>query len=362
MAMDSDINKLTAQNIVETVKEVCGYDINFIDLSGYIFASTNAARIGDFHEVGKRVAELGETIEVKSEDSYWGTHMGINAPFFYEGKLTAVIGITGDPEEVRKYLQLALRVTYLIVREHEITSRTFGQRTATNYIIRSLVNGEPLNMAYFNDFCEDRGLDTQAMYRTAVLRTGLRYNPANLAFVEKDVFETFEQIPMTIYRFQYPNEYVCILPSNEQCKAQELLEKIQKKYAGIFRIAIGSEETLFRQKISYDAAVVAASNANAATGVALYDTFDVEILRGSISDSARERYVKKTTSMLTKDEKELLMAYFESNMSLKDTSEKLFIHKNTLQYRLDRIAEKSSYNPRSFRDATVLFLALELEG
>ncbi|MFR2837269.1 MAG: helix-turn-helix domain-containing protein [[Clostridium] nexile] len=47
-------------------------------------------------------------------------------------------------------------------------------------------------------------------------------------------------------------------------------------------------------------------------------------------------------------------------MSLQSTCQKLFIHKNTLQNRLDRIYEKSGYNPRKFRDAALLYLALKL--
>ena len=44
------LSKRTAQKIVDTVKDVCGYDINFINPKGIIFASTDFSRIGDFHE------------------------------------------------------------------------------------------------------------------------------------------------------------------------------------------------------------------------------------------------------------------------------------------------------------------------
>lgn len=38
--MASHIRRLVAQQIVETVKDVCGHDINYIDPNGIIFAST----------------------------------------------------------------------------------------------------------------------------------------------------------------------------------------------------------------------------------------------------------------------------------------------------------------------------------
>ncbi|MBQ7371115.1 MAG: helix-turn-helix domain-containing protein [Blautia sp.] len=57
----------------------------------------------------------------------------------------------------------------------------------------------------------------------------------------------------------------------------------------------------------------------------------------------------------------MLDVYFSSEMSLQDTVGKLFLHKNTVQYRLNRIQERCGYNPRSFRDAVVLYTALKVK-
>ena len=47
-------------------------------------------------------------------------------------------------------------------------------------------------------------------------------------------------------------------------------------------------------------------------------------------------------------------------MSLKQTAEELYVHKNTLQYRLERIYEKSGFNPRKFNESVILYLAIKL--
>ena len=44
--MVSTLSQKTAQKLVNTVKDVCGQDINFINTDGIIFASTNRNRIG----------------------------------------------------------------------------------------------------------------------------------------------------------------------------------------------------------------------------------------------------------------------------------------------------------------------------
>ena len=58
------ITRALAQQIVDTVRDLCGQNVNFIDCSGTIFASTDAARIGTFHEIGQQAAERGTVIEV----------------------------------------------------------------------------------------------------------------------------------------------------------------------------------------------------------------------------------------------------------------------------------------------------------
>lgn len=358
--MNIGVSQNIAQNIVETVKEFCGYDINFIDTGGYIYASTDPNRIGDFHEIGKKVVDTRETIEVYKEDDYTGTQPGINAPFFYEGQIMAVIGITGEPDKVRQYSQLAARVTMLIFKENEYASKSFGQQTATNYIIRSLIYAEPINKNHFNDFMASRKLSTQSCYRTAVIQTNSRYNPANISLIEREITDVISGIPNSMHRFQYPNEYVIIFDAASLSKAKRDLQKLLNRYREILRIAIGSEESVLRQNRSYEGAMQALKSIGSSEKVAVYEEFDLELLLGNLGQNITERYLTKTIGSLNEDELRILRLYYDSNMSLKETSEALYIHKNTLQYKLDRIFEKSSYNPRNFHDANILYLALKL--
>lgn len=58
------LDKSLAFQVVNTIKDTCGQDINFIDKQGMIFASTNADRIGTFHAIGHKAAQTEQTIEV----------------------------------------------------------------------------------------------------------------------------------------------------------------------------------------------------------------------------------------------------------------------------------------------------------
>ena len=70
--MITHIGKQLATQIVDTVHDVCGHDINFINKNGLIYASTNTSRIGSFHEIGKKAADTGTVIEVQESEHYKG--------------------------------------------------------------------------------------------------------------------------------------------------------------------------------------------------------------------------------------------------------------------------------------------------
>ena len=101
-----------AQQIVDTVKDVNNQNINFIDDKGIIIASKIYTTYvsNTFHEIGYQVVMTGHTIEVSNDDNFLGTKKGINIPITYGNTIIAVIGISGEVEEVRKYAYLAQRI------------------------------------------------------------------------------------------------------------------------------------------------------------------------------------------------------------------------------------------------------------
>ena len=93
--MITKVSRRLAQQIVDTVKDVCGRDINFIAPSGTIFASTDKQRIGEFHEIGQRAAKIKTTIEIQSDGSFQGTQKGVNIPIFHQGIFLQSSGSAG---------------------------------------------------------------------------------------------------------------------------------------------------------------------------------------------------------------------------------------------------------------------------
>lgn len=359
--MSISIHKSTAQQIVDTVKDVCGHDINFIDANGMIFASTNVSRIGDYHEIGKQVYTTQTPIEVEQDDQFYGTHKGVNIPLVYNGQMMGVIGISGVPDEVRKYVYLAQKITLLLLREHEFDAQTQNKKNKLNYIIHALVTNDPISHDYLNDFLESNGITLESIYQTLLISLDARYNPSNIFMIERKIFEAFEKAMQHLYTFNYPNEYILFIEKEQLKGTLYIFRELAHKYRDILKIGIGIGASLTRQHHSYDSAKIAIKSLNGEDNIALFENLDIEILLGSISKEVIHHFLSKTIDTLDEKDRTLLTTYFRCDMSLKDTCQKLYLHKNTLQYKLDRIWHLCGYNPRSFKDAAVLYLALKLK-
>jgi carbohydrate diacid regulator len=354
------IKQNVAQQIVEAVKDVCSHDINFINSQGIIFASTNTKRIGDFHEIGLQVIKTGETIEVESGEGYLGTKEGVNIPFIYKGDVSAVIGISGSPEEVRKYAYLAQKITTLLLREHELDTLEHTQKTQLNHVMRALIDHNYINPEYLKAFLKKYNAFLDNHYQTIIVKLDTRYNPSNLAMIEQYIYQAFELTGSKLYTFNYSNEYILFLESKKLKQWLYLFEQLSSKHAPLLKIGIGHSTPLSHQHISYQSAKLAINCLLANEHLAIFDNLDISILLGNIADDTKRYYLDKTISNLSDKDLELLETYFFHDMSLKDTCEELYLHKNTLQYKLDRIHKITGYNPRNFKNAVVLYIGLKL--
>ena len=87
------------------------------------------------------------------------------------------------------------------------------------------------------------------------------------------------------------------------------------------------------------------------------DDMKLAFLLQSLDGAVRRRYCRDICQHLTYSDIHLLQSYYQQNLSIQETARILCIHKNTLQYRLKRIAGKTGLDPRIFCDAVSLYIA-----
>ena len=262
--MITHISHTLAQQIVNTIKDVCSYDINFINSSGTIIASTNSARIGAFHEIGRKAAVTGTTIEVAESDNFTGTRQGINMPLYHEDRLLAVIGITGSPEKVRKYAFLAQRITSLLIREQELGQYSRHQADKKQFVISSLLHGDTQNPEYLLKCLKEFQIDPDTPKRLILIHTypaasGQNYTDSVSGSVlsEHQIQNFFKTAGIILYTFRYPGDYLAVADNSGFSALSGTLHNFAKKHADTLAIAVGRSVSLYQLGLSLTTAETA---------------------------------------------------------------------------------------------------------
>ena len=93
-----------------------------------------------------------------------------------------------------------------------------------------------------------------------------------------------------------------------------------------------------------------------------YDEINMEIFADLIPLTAKREYVRKIfhgySPLELADVIHTLECFFEHDGSITQTAAALYIHKNTLQQHLKKIAARTGYDPRSLRCSAVFYVVL----
>lgn len=96
----------------------------------------------------------------------------------------------------------------------------------------------------------------------------------------------------------------------------------------------------------------------------VYDELILEQFLDEIPESVCERFRKRVMTeearkVLNDEMLETVNMFFRCDLNLSDTARQMFIHRNTLMYRLDKIEKVTGLDLRRFHDATVFRIMME---
>jgi carbohydrate diacid regulator len=157
-----------AQDIVDRAMAILPCNVNVMDYLGIIIGSGDAERLYTRHEGAQLVLANSRVVEIdeQSAKSLNGVRPGVNLPLMLDGKLVGVLGITGEPERVRVYGEL-VRMTAEMLMEHrrQQASEQWRQQRSEDLLSRLLLADCPDSLVLE---AEQLGLQPQ-LPRQAVL-------------------------------------------------------------------------------------------------------------------------------------------------------------------------------------------------
>lgn len=366
-----EISTGLANNIVYEMKKILNKDFNFIQSNGKIIASTDKERIGNYHEGAKKAVLSDDIVVIDWNEQYPGAKKGINIPVKFYEEIIGVIGISGDKKEVLKYGEIIKRMTEILIKEAYLLKKDERENENERFFLEKILFSK-------NDIFEKNSLKFKN-FRKAFLGKNISVFVANIEFFKeydvddiKIIFNIFKKVIKNNagYLMLKENTVMVLLIEKNQDDIKDIIKKIEKNINELKNIKIKYgigriKDTIKKARISYEEAVNSMEWClKSKKDLVFYDEMDLELILNIVDEKTKKRYLEKIMGVFSWDEieeyKKIFYYYEIYNGSLKKISEKLFIHTNTLQYKLNKFYEKSQLDIRKYGDFSRIKIAFML--
>lgn len=357
-----------ARKLIEEVRQVLNEQIIIVDDTAAIIASTEESRIGEFHGGASHVLKTKEKLYLAAEHIriYKGVKPGINLPISFQHEIIGVIGITGNPEKIEPFADLLLKMTELLIKETYYASQVEWQtRGLEAFIYEWVFKKESVD----DDFIKRGqllGLAIGTPYSSLMIEAKAS-NPTAVSFFLHNWFkhQSFTQ-KEDLFIFWGEDTFLLLLQDNDNKERANsthwhyLLDSFRKKFPqGHCSIGISQTLTYTHLYRGYYEADKALRTARKKGTIVHYNELLLEIVVQEMSTQTRTEFVQRVFGDLIYEHELLytLKAYLFFNQSKKETAASLHIHKNTLQYRLKQITERTQIDLTHAHGLTLFYLA-----
>ncbi|MGG3562387.1 sugar diacid recognition domain-containing protein [Neobacillus rhizosphaerae] len=335
-------------------------NINIMDEKGIIIASGDTSRIDDIHEGALEVLKSGKTLIIHSnEKGVWrGAQPGINLPILFQDRIVGVIGITGNPEDIKELGGIVKMTTELMIKEKFIASQLEWKQRTKEMIIEELLKGSP---SYSNI---ERGLNLIGLNLTSPFITHIiqltERNITNQSLTDK--IEGIIGEKHGLVGFISINRMFVAFSGLTQQESDKKLRSIYlelKKLRLKFRLAYCTPfQSMSKFNQSYIDCDLALKITDVEEDLISFAEVEAKALIYKIDHAWGERFSNRIVNKTLIKFADTLEAYFKNNLNIQKTANDLYLHRNTLIYRLNKIEEETGYDPKVFKDALTIQLAL----
>lgn len=371
------------QNIVDEMKETIHKDINIMDETGYIIASTDVQRIGMYHSGAQKIiSQKVDQLIVYEEDLYDGMKEGINLPIVIENEIVGVVGITGKADEVAIFGKIIQKMAEIMIYDrYQRNSRQLEKQMRSNFVFSWLFDKRsdlevekelrlsgrllkididlPRVVSVLNIVSTVRQKDQEheELKKQRLFDSIIRSIEVEIG---QDKQQFVLEVGTKIVVFFHADDVKEVLSSITRISREMELRYGCEIYGGIG--SVGKERSDIKR--SYREADIACSIAIKArkNKISLYGDVDVEMLLQLIHIDERRAFLNRVFRNIPQQEwasaMKMLRCFAENDGSISETADILYIHKNTLQYRLNKLKSITGYDPRHVKEAVPLYLAL----
>ncbi len=187
----------------------------------------------------------------------------------------------------------------------------------------------------------------------------------------RSIFDMAFQNSASVTVRMSPEEYAVVMESSEEEEIKELCCAIRDSFLNEMQaeVSIGIGESVVNMQglaFSYDQACCALKIGESLRydgGVWRYKDILPELLLSYLPQEALQHQsllLQRIENVLDYDTQALLGEFFKQNLNISQTAKSLYMHRNTLIYRLEKLNRATGMNVSNFEDAVILRLFVAL--
>lgn len=368
------ISKEVARDIIKEIRPFINFNINIMDGTGLIIASTNENRENTHHEGAKRlINEHLDSLIVEEDNLYEGCMKGINLPIYFANQVVGVIGITGEPAETIKYGQILQKMTEMLIYENFNSIQRINKENSNLLLVNDIIHGNFQDTMFtMEERLVQSGLAPKGHFTVALFR--VYESPENSVDVELKLARA-NILKNYITSYLTPKHILCayngefyiaitnLTLENFSNLLSSLKLSLENAYGVSIICSIGNEynEYLDVPKSYNEALIVSHHFELKETGIFIFTTIVLNFIINQIPTTHKKNLFFQVFKNC--DKKEILefcpfiISYFQCNGSLNKLAEENYIHKNTVQYKIIKILKKTELDMRVYNDLFILYLA-----
>ncbi|AYD39527.1 hypothetical protein D4Z93_02805 [Clostridium fermenticellae] len=349
-----------AQDLVNATSPlVGGRTINIMDKKGIIIASSEKNRIGSFHQGAAEVITRGETVCIYKNnlDRYKGAKEGINMPIINNNKIRGVVGIYGNPDEVIDAAKLLRAYVELYFKQIAIVKKQEVEEKVRTELLKILIYGKNLSEKSISQLSSVIFLHIKMPMLTIVInfqgnkndkvKSIMKLKKIQSFLLEQQFIKSEQDIYSIVDEQLVILKTFCGLEKTVQKYLKNIFFRIKFNLKIVPTIACGNLCNCF-QEISeayHSASIVANIGKGGIYNLEEHRNMLIYFMQKLEMDSIGEKFIARMYSCLfsyfgEKDIKNVMLTiekYLEASGSINIASQNLYIHKNTLIYRMNKI-------------------------
>lgn len=349
-----------ANHIVQETMNRLDRNINIVNTEGYIIASGVPSRVGKLHVAALEAIQSGQTIIINEHNQHlWdGALCGMNMPVSFQDQIVGAIGITGEPEEISEFAELVRMTTELMLHQSfHIPQQVWRSRTK-EVVMEQLIKPTP-DLQQIDKQLQLLSMELRPPYYAFVLRTDqvLEYNSMLLQKTE-DIYGSHHVL---VGLLDTHRACIFVFGLSDQVRSQKLDTWVDfiRRSGVSFQIGCSAEAVRQEDIASIiEEAEFALKHGAQEQQLISYAGFESQMIVLQSKPLTNQRFLERVLTGMSGSAVQTLQTYFDCNMNIQETANVLFLHKNTIIYRIKRVKEITGYDPQIFRDALALQTAI----